>query len=76
LAHSLKRKTKFLNDYEFEKTDVSTEQCLVSLRCLNYQCNEGDIDKTELYKDLKHVAYVLTEIILLKNKKFKDAEWG
>jgi hypothetical protein len=65
-------------DYRFEHTEaVPLEQVLKSLRCWLYQCSEGDIPQTELYKlfDTDVRLYLMSEIIS-QIPEYEKAYWG
>jgi hypothetical protein len=42
--------------YQFEEKQSDKLELLQSLRCLLYQCESGDVDKTPLYKALSGYA--------------------
>jgi len=65
-------------DYCFEHTEaVPLEQVLKSLNCWLYQCSEGDIPQTELYKlfDTDVRLYLMSEI-LTQLPEYEKAYWG
>jgi hypothetical protein len=65
-------------DYRFEHTDaVSLTQVLKSLQCWLYQCNEGDVPETELYKLFDDdIRLFLMNIIIDTLPEYQRAEWG
>jgi hypothetical protein len=65
-------------DYRFEQTEaVPLEQVLKSLHCWLYQCSEGDIPETELYKlfDTDVRLYLMSEITT-QLPEYEKAYWG
>jgi hypothetical protein len=65
-------------DYRFEHTEaVPLEQVLKSLQCWLYQCCEGHVPETELYKlfntDVR--LYLMSEIIDTL-PEYRNAVWG
>ena len=70
---------KFRNlDYQYRMTrSVSLAQVLKSLQCWLYQCWEGDVPKTELYKlfatDIQ--LYLMSKIIE-RLPEYEKADWG
>lgn len=47
-----------------------------ALACLLYQCSEGDIDETPLYKTLTQVNYLIAESIVHNLPAYELAPWG
>jgi hypothetical protein len=65
-------------DYRYKVTEpVPLVQVLKSLQCWLYQCNEGDVPETELYKlfDNDVQLYLMNEIIDTL-PEYRDAYWG
>jgi len=50
--------------------------CYKAAQCLQYQCNEGNVDKTELFNDLGCIVLELQERIVAELPEYKSAEWG
>jgi hypothetical protein len=65
-------------DYRYERTDaVPLVQVLKSLRCWLYQCLEGDVPETALYKLFcKDVRPYLMGKIIDMLPEYEEAEWG
>ena len=62
---------------------VHTDTKLVSLPvlyknicCLRYQCAEGDVPETALFKCLSPFAANVAETYMRKSKEYDDAQWG
>jgi hypothetical protein len=51
-------------------------QASKSLSCLLYQCSEGDIPKTELFKKLTAFEGTLNTTVIHKLPAYDEAEWG
>src|SRR5918996_724202 len=70
---------KFRNlDYQYWMTrTVPLVQVLKSLQCWLYQCGEGDVPKTELYRlfDTDVQLYLMDKIITAL-PEYQQAEWG
>jgi hypothetical protein len=75
-------------NYEYTEGKQSEVQVLKSARCFNYQCSEGVVPETKLYKRLEKTIEVFTEV-LSKGKTVQrwgemvpyiegedDAQWG
>lgn len=50
-------------------------QRLKSLNCLIYQCSEGDVPETELFKRLEKAAGGLAQIIVTSLPAYDTAKW-
>lgn len=50
-------------------------QLLKSLQCLIYQCSEGSVVKTGLYKKLVQVQNELQDLIISETPEYKKAVW-
>lgn len=50
-------------------------QCLKSMRCLRYQCSEGNVPETKLYKMLDKLIEVWTNYIIDDIPEYNKAEW-
>ena len=62
--------------YRHESNHCSKTQTLKSLRCFLYQCSEGDIPETPLYKDLSALADRLTMSIVEDLPEYESAQWA
>ena len=47
-----------------------------ALKCLRYQCSEGNVPETELYKLLEYIISALAEKIISNNPEYDKAYWG
>lgn len=63
------------NVYEFKKVVVSKIQAYKSLRCLMYQCSEGDVPDSELYKQMDVFGDRMASNIVYDLPAFDQAEW-
>ena len=59
-----------------DKSGINKFQVLKSMRCLHYQCSEGDITKSKLYKLLSKLIEVWTDFLINSIKEYDKAEWG
>lgn len=50
-------------------------QLLKSLHCYLYQCSEGDVYNTPIYKAIEKLSERLTEYIVFHLPEYKEAEW-
>ena len=65
-----------IQEYKYEVAESSNVQVLKSMKCLKYQCTEGDIDKLKLYKFLQDLEKALMVIIIDSIPEYNEAEWG
>lgn len=49
--------------------------CLKAMQCWLYQCSEGDIPETELYKFIEQEANKLAMKIAMNTKEYEEAAW-
>ena len=47
-----------------------------ALRCLLYQCSEGDVPKTPLFKELQAAAAEVAHEIVSSLPQYEEAAWG
>lgn len=55
---------------------INDFQALKSAECLRYQCSEGNVPKTKLFKLLERLIEGIKSNIIRKIKTYEDAEWG
>ncbi len=65
-----------IEKYIFSKQPVTPVQTLKSLINLLYQCTEGDVTESILYKQLDKLSLVLAYIIVTESVSYDKAEWG
>lgn len=53
----------------------SITQAYASIRCLIYQCSEGDVPDRPLYNDLVELRKLTAEHIVMGSREFQRAEW-
>jgi hypothetical protein len=65
-------------DYHYRPTEsVSLAQVLKSLQCWLYQCCEGNVPETKLYKLFDHdVRLYLMSRIIRQLPEYEEAKWG
>ncbi len=54
----------------------SLVQVLKSLQCWKYQCSEGDVPETQLYRFFEAVAHHLALKIVMGLPEYDKAKWG
>lgn len=64
-------------DFEYKfNLPVSDIITLKALKCLLYQCSEGDVPETQLFKDLESLEYDIMNIIIRAIPEYDQAPWG
>lgn len=64
------------NGYQFNYEITDRIGAYKSLRCLIYQCSEGDVPKTALYKTLKEISDYMANSIVSSLKIYEDRPWS
>ena len=70
-----KKDIEAVEEYTFKYEFTTLYQAFNHLRCLTYQCSEGNIPETKLYKLLEKLEQNLEYTIALENPEVKGAEW-
>jgi hypothetical protein len=63
------------NDYRFQYEDGGPIRVYKSLRCLVYQCSEGNVPETPLFKFLEDLSNSLASSIVHSLPEFEKGEW-
>lgn len=66
----------YLPKYIWVDAHITTIQWLKSLECLRYQCSEGNIPRTKLYKWLNKVIDGVQNQIISDLPEYKEAVWN
>lgn len=68
------------DDYGYQFKNRLPIGCKVALykkiRCLIYQCSEGDVPETDLYKQLNEISNALAHDIVTHSKEYDNVAWG
>jgi len=70
--------SEFIAIPEFLNWDNGTTnkyQCLKSLKCLSYQCSEGNVPETKLYKFLQEIINCWMDFIINGIPEYDNASW-
>lgn len=62
-------------EVKYSNASSNKIQLLKSLQCLIYQCSEGEVVKTGLYKKLVEVQNQLQDLIISDMPEYKQAVW-
>ena len=63
---------KYIFNYRLEKI----EQAYNSLRCFTYQCSEGNVPKTKLFKQMEELEMIVARMIADREADKIKAEWS
>jgi len=61
--------------YQYHPEFAGKVQVYKSLRCLLYQCSEGNIPETKLFQDLDRYAYRMARVIIGDLPEYEKAAW-
>ena len=62
--------------YEFRFRSCTPIESYVALRCLRYQCNEGDVPDDPFYKALDEMSNDRAHALVRALPAYDKAEWG
>jgi hypothetical protein len=62
--------------FKWNNSQVNPYQILKSMHCLRYQCSEGNIPETDLYKWINKVISCFETFLISKIEDYKNAQWG
>ena len=62
--------------FRFEPFCVLDIQGLKSLRCLLYQCDEGNVPKRKIFKVLEQFSLAMAYQIVGRLEEYEKSEWG
>lgn len=62
-------------DFKWEDKKVSNMQFLKSMACLRYQCSEGSVPRTKLFKWLSRVIDAYQSHVIYKIPAYTKAKW-
>lgn len=63
------------NGYQFRYELTDRIGAYKALRCLIYQCSEGDVPKTKLYNVLEDISSYMAHSIVSSLKTYEDRPW-
>ena len=64
-----------LPKYHFTRSDVDIFQLLKSVQCFLYQCSEGDVPETDLYKFVRKIEDRLCHYCATTDSRYDAANW-
>lgn len=66
-----------INEYVFTpRYDDSIFQMYKSVQCLLYQCSEGNVPETDLFKKLDRFEKIIAKKIVSSLPEYEAAKWG
>jgi hypothetical protein len=64
-------------NYTFKREPTTDVQAFKSLQCWGYQCSEGDVPETKLFKMMAKLESTWADAIIRKHvRAYEGAEWG
>lgn len=67
--------TSFTVDYHYQEERSAMIQLYKSLSCYLYQCSEGIVPHSRIFKEIERFHAGIADSILYRLPEFKDAEW-
>lgn len=61
--------------FNWDGDKLNKYQCLKSMKCLRYQCSEGNVPKTKLFKLLDAIINCWTSYIIDEIPEYNKAGW-
>ena len=61
--------------YKFVTSEADPYQLIQSIHCLGYQCAEGNVPETDLYKALKKLEQEFEAYLVRTDPRYKSAKW-
>lgn len=65
-----------IQEHKFKRIKSGKLQVLKSIHCLLYQCYEGDIPETRLFKTMDKIKQILANNIICDLPGYDKATWG
>ena len=62
--------------FEYQQMNVSLCSSLKAIECLSYQCSEGKVPETDLFRGLDKLRGDLASMIVNELPEYKKADWG
>ena len=66
---------KYRNDDFRPTTQAQLIDGYKALRCVVYQCSEGNVPQSDLYQALEEASHVIADIIVSETPEYKKAAW-
>lgn len=61
--------------YKFVTSEADPYQLIMSIHCLGYQCAEGNVPETDLYKAVKKLEEEFEAYLVRTDPRYKNAKW-
>lgn len=66
---------KLPDNVNWDNMSLNKFQCLKSMECLHYQCSEGNVPETKLYKFLSELIELWKNYIIEELPEYEKAQW-
>ena len=66
---------KIPDDFNWDGGKIDKYQCLKSIRCLRYQCSEGNVPETKLYRFLDELISCWSSYVIEQLPEYSSAIW-
>jgi hypothetical protein len=68
--------TYYFGNFRRPMREAELVICLKAMHCLSYQCSEGDVPKTPLFKALEEACGVIAGVVVTSLPGYQSAPWG
>ncbi len=62
--------------FKLKKTEFEIYQKIKNLHCFNYQCSEGDVPETPLFKFVEELIHAVENGMITRTQIYEEAKWG
>ena len=62
--------------FKLKKTEFEVYQKIKNLHCFNYQCSEGDVPETPLFKFVEELIHTVENGMIIRTQIYEEAKWG
>lgn len=66
---------RLMSGFEFKRSRVSIMQSIKNVQCLLYQCSEGEITKSDGFKEIKEIEEELMNKFFNRSDEYEMCEW-
>ena len=62
--------------FKLKSTEFDIYQKIKNLHCFNYQCSEGNVPETPLFKFIEELNNTVENGIITRTQIYEEAKWG
>ncbi len=62
--------------FKLKKTEFDVYQKIKNLHCFNYQCSEGNVPETPLFKFVEELIHTVENGMIIRTQIYEEAKWG